>query len=223
MAVGRRTEAARTADKARAGWGRFLTAGSVHPAVAIALLLTMWQLTVVVPDLRTIFPPSPVTAFSIETRHIQRVGVCLSALVLLLPLLASSAWAQDLRKITFRYSWILYDHAPAYYYAKDLGLWEKEGLDVTILTGKGSGTSVKLMGANQDHFGTADYGTMLKGVVRPLDGSGLPVKGVFGELQIHPMSVAVPARHGVKKPADLAGKSVASPRAEVTRSCRRRS
>ena len=79
---------------------------------------------------------------------------------------------QDLRKITFRYSWILYGHAPAYYYAKDLGLWEKEGLDVTILTGKGSGTSVKLMGAEQDHFGTADYGTMMKGVVAAFPSRG---------------------------------------------------
>lgn len=140
----------------------------------------------------------------VETRHMGKVGVCLLAMALVLPLLASSAWGQDLRKITFRYSWILYGHAPAYYYAKDLGLWEKEGLDVTILTGKGSGTSVKLMGAAQDHFGTADYGTMMKGVVR-----GIPVKGVFGELQTHPMSVAIPARHGVKTPADLAGKSIA--------------
>ena len=138
------------------------------------------------------------------TKHVRRIGVCLAAMVLLLPLLASNAWGKDLRKITFRYSWILYGHAPAYYYAKDTGLWEKEGLDVTILTGKGSGTSVKLMGAGQDHFGTADYGTMMKGVVR-----GIPVKGVFGELQTHPMSVAIPAKHGVKAPADLAGKSIA--------------
>ncbi|MCY4438991.1 MAG: ABC transporter substrate-binding protein [Deltaproteobacteria bacterium] len=141
---------------------------------------------------------------SITKGHKGKIGVCLLAMVLVLPLLASSTWAKDLRKITFRYSWILYGHAPAYYYAKDLGLWEKEGLDVTILTGKGSGTSVKLMGAGQDHFGTADYGTMMKGVVR-----GIPVKGVFGELQIHPMSVAIPAKHGAKAPADLVGKSIA--------------
>lgn len=140
----------------------------------------------------------------LDTRHIRRYGVWLAVMVLVLPLLASNSWGKDLRKITFRYSWILYGHAPAYYYAKDLGLWEKEGLDVTILTGKGSGTSVKLMGAGQDHFGTADYGTMMKGVVR-----GIPVKGVFGELQIHPMSVAIPAKHGASKPADLAGKSIA--------------
>ncbi len=140
----------------------------------------------------------------LDTSHIRRYGVWLAVMVLVLPLLASNSWGKDLRKITFRYSWILYGHAPAYYYAKDLGLWEKEGLDVTILTGKGSGTSVKLMGAGQDHFGTADYGTMMKGVVR-----GIPVKGVFGELQIHPMSVAIPAKHGASKPADLAGKSIA--------------
>ena len=78
---------------------------------------------------------------SITRGHKGKIGVCLLAMVLVLPLLASSTWAKDLRKITFRYSWILYGHAPAYYYAKELGLWEKEGLDVTILTGKGSGTT----------------------------------------------------------------------------------
>ena len=140
----------------------------------------------------------------IKKGHMGKIGVCLLAMALVLPLLASTVSAQELRKITFRYSWILYGHAPAYYYTKELGLWEKEGLDVTILTGKGSGTSVKLMGAEQDHFGTADYGTMMKGVVR-----GIPVKGVFGELQIHPMSVAIPAKHGVKTPAGLVEKSIA--------------
>ena len=152
------------------------------------------------------------------TGHIKRYGIWLSVLVLVLPLLASTASAQELRKITFRYSWILYGHAPAYYYAKDLGCGRRKGSDVTILTGKGSGTSVKLMGAEQDHFGTADYGTMMKGVVR-----GIPVKGVFGELQIHPMAVAIPAKHGVTTRRALSGSPLPSPRAGVTRRCCRHS
>ena len=51
-------------DRARTGWRRFWTAEVLYPAVAIGLLLTVWQLTVVVLDLRPTFLPSPVTAFS---------------------------------------------------------------------------------------------------------------------------------------------------------------
>jgi NitT/TauT family transport system substrate-binding protein len=109
----------------------------------------------------------------VDRIKVKSCRIYLSALVFLLPLVASEVCAEELQKVTFRYSWILYGHAPAYYYAKELGLFKKEGLDVTILTGKGSGTSVKLMGAGQDTFGTADYGTMMKGIVR-----GIPVKGV---------------------------------------------
>ena len=54
----------RTGHKAQAGWGRLLTAEVLYPAVAIALLLTVWQLTVVLLDLRTTFLPSPTAAFS---------------------------------------------------------------------------------------------------------------------------------------------------------------
>ena len=49
----------RRVDGARAGWGRFWTAEVLYPAVAIGLLLTVWQLTVVVLDLRPTFLPSP--------------------------------------------------------------------------------------------------------------------------------------------------------------------
>lgn len=119
-------------------------------------------------------------------------------------ILVSEASAEKLQKVTFRYSWVLYGHAPAYYYAKELGYFEKEGLDVTILTGTGSGTSVKLMGAGKQMFGTADYGTMMKGISR-----GVPVIGIYDILQTHTMSVVSRTEIGIMKPADLVGKSIA--------------
>lgn len=135
----------------------------------------------------------------------KRSALCAALLVSLLSMvLAGDAFAQGLQKVTFRYSWVLYGHAPAYYYAKQLGLFEKEGLDVTILTGTGSGTNVKLMGAGENTFAEADYGTMMLGIAR-----GVPVIGVYGILQTHPMSIATRADLGVTKPADLAGKSIA--------------
>ncbi len=134
-----------------------------------------------------------------------RLRRCAALLVSLLSIfLAETVSAQSLQKVTFRYSWILYGHTPAYYYAKELGIFEKEGLDVTILPGTGSGTNVKLMGAGENTFGEADYGTMMLGIAR-----GVPVIGIYGILQTHPMSIATRADLGVTKPADLVGKSIA--------------
>lgn len=136
---------------------------------------------------------------------VKRSMLCAALLISLLSVFfAEESFAQGLQKVTFRYSWILYGQTPAYYYAKELGIFEKEGLDVTILTGSGSGTSVKLMGAGDSTFGEADYGTMMMGIAR-----GVPVIGIYGILQTHPMSVATRAELGVTKPADLAGKSIA--------------
>lgn len=136
---------------------------------------------------------------------LKRSMLCAALLVSLLSFLgAEEGFAQGLPKVTFRYSWVLYGHAPAYHYAKELGIFEKEGLDVTVLTGTGSGTNVKLMGTGENTFGEADYGTMMMGISR-----GVPVIGVYGILQTHPMAVATRADLGVTKPADLAGKSIA--------------
>ncbi|MBI2997115.1 MAG: ABC transporter substrate-binding protein [Deltaproteobacteria bacterium] len=116
----------------------------------------------------------------------------------------SMAASEKLQKVTFRYSWILYGQAPVYYYAKELGFFEKEGLDVTILTGQGSGTSVKLMGTGETTFGEADYATMMKGIAQ-----GVPVIGIYGIAQIHPLAVATRDDVAVKSPKDLVGKSIA--------------
>ncbi len=117
---------------------------------------------------------------------------------------AAEAWAQARDKVTFRLAWILYGHTPSYYLAKEKGYYLEEGLDVTIFEGQGSATTVKLVAAGTDTFGEADYGTMAKGIAR-----GIPLKGVFGILQTHPMGVATPQDLGVKRPQDLAGKSIA--------------
>ena len=136
---------------------------------------------------------------------VKRSVLCAALLVsLLVGLFKEKGFAQGLQKVTFRYSWILYGHAPTYHYAKELGLFEKEGLDVTVLTGTGSGTNVKLMGAGENTFGEADFGTMMMGISR-----GVPVIGIYGILQTHPMAVATRAELGVTKPADLVGKSIA--------------
>lgn len=136
--------------------------------------------------------------------HPIRTAIYLALGILFAFVPDSEAASEKLQKVTFRYSWILYGHAPVYYYAKQLGFYEQEGLDVAILTGQGSGTSVKLMGTNEAMFGEADYATMMKGIAQDV-----PVIGIYGIAQTHPMAIATRADLGVKSPKDLAGKSIA--------------
>ena len=147
------------------------------------------------------------------SRNAMRIGsragrracaLALAGLTLAVVFGATHALAQARDKVTFRLAWILYGHTPSYYLAKERGFYLEEGIDATIVEGQGSATTVKLVAAGTDTFGEADYGTMAKGIAR-----GIPVKGIFGILQMHPMAVATPQDLGVKRPQDLAGKSLA--------------
>ncbi|MBI3079667.1 MAG: ABC transporter substrate-binding protein [Deltaproteobacteria bacterium] len=131
-------------------------------------------------------------------------ALALGALALGAVLVAGDAWAQARDKVSFRMAWILYGQTPSYYYGKEKGFFLEEGIDLTILEGQGSATTVKLVAAGTDTFGSADYGTMAKGIAQ-----GIPVKGIFGILQTHPMGVATSQELGVRRPQDLVGKSVA--------------
>lgn len=85
--------------------------------------------------------------------------------------------------LEFRLNWTLYgEHAP-FFLGVDKGFYTDEGLDVTILEGSGSGTTVKLVGNGNNVIGYADSATMMRGV-----SAGVPVKAVAVIFQSSPMS-----------------------------------
>ena len=86
-------------------------------------------------------------------------------------------------KIDFRLNWTLYgEHAP-FFLGVDKGFYAEEGLDVTILEGSGSSTTVKLLGNGTNVIGYADSATMMRGV-----SAGVPVHSVAVTFQSSPMS-----------------------------------
>lgn len=106
--------------------------------------------------------------------------------------------------IDFRLNWTLYgEHAP-FFVGVDKGFYEEEGLDVNVLEGSGSSTTVKLIGNGTNIIGYADSGTMMQGVTR-----GVPVKAVAVLLQTSPMSFIYKADKPIKTMEDLKGKSIA--------------
>ena len=96
-----------------------------------------------------------------------------SAAVLLLAT-AGGVHAQASTKINFRLDWTVYGtHAP-FYLALDKGLYAKEGLDVKIEEGQGSGTVAKLVAQGNDHMGFVDFTSMIRGVEQ-----GMPLIAVM--------------------------------------------
>ena len=90
----------------------------------------------------------------------------------LIALAAVPAAAQQ--KLDFILNWVPGgDHAP-YYYAKKLGLYAKEGIDLNLEPGKGSALATQKVGAGANPIGLADMGGVLVA-----KGKGADTVGVF--------------------------------------------
>ncbi|MFT4174009.1 MAG: ABC transporter substrate-binding protein [Rhodocyclaceae bacterium] len=126
----------------------------------------------------------------------------LCAAALMAALGAPSAWAAD--KVKLMLNWyVTGTHAP-FYYGKDKGYFEKEGIDLEIQEGRGSGPTIQAVAANNVTFGFADIGTMMK-----ITAKGAPVKAVGVAYQKSPIALISLAEKKIARPEDVKGKTVA--------------
>jgi NitT/TauT family transport system substrate-binding protein len=118
-------------------------------------------------------------------------------------LLAGPAMAAD--KATLMLNWYVYgEHAP-FYYGKEKDFYAKEGIDLDIQEGRGSGVTTQAVAAKTADFGYVDVPTMMRAAVK-----GAPVISVGVALQTSPMSAMGFVEKNIKKPADIKGKIVAT-------------
>lgn len=98
-------------------------------------------------------------------------------------------------------NWVPYgEHAP-FYYGFDEGIFEEEGIRLTITPGAGSGRTAQQTGAGQTDFGWIDTPAVLNGVAE-----GMPIKSVGVYLQTTPASIQFFGDdHDFNEPADIAG------------------
>lgn len=109
----------------------------------------------------------------------------------------------DLTEVTVTLNWVPYgEHAP-FYYGVDQGIFEEEGIDLTIQPGNGSGNTVQQVAQRNTDFGWADTPPLANAI-----SSGMPVRSVGVFLQTGPSSVEFFADQGIAEPADLVGKTV---------------
>jgi NitT/TauT family transport system substrate-binding protein len=91
-----------------------------------------------------------------------------------------------------------------YTYGIKSGIYEREGIDLRVLEGTGSGPVIQSIGAGTDNFGEADVNTAAIMIAR-----GVPVKVLGAFVQTTPSSVIFFADSGIKAPKDLEGRKVA--------------
>lgn len=123
-----------------------------------------------------------------------------------------SAPAAAQTKLDFILNWVPGgDHAP-YYYAKKMGWYEKEGLDVNLEPGKGSVLATQRVGAGANPIGLADMGTVLIG-----KGKGADSVAVYNVYANSPQGMYWLKSSGIKGVKDFPGKKIGNPAGDGAR------
>lgn len=146
------------------------------------------------------------TGHCLQKPRVTALVFSFALLIVLVSGVCSQASAKELKKVNFRLSWLLEvgDNGP-YFIAKERGYYADEGIDINILAGQASPTTIKLLaGEEAGSFAFGGYGAMAQAIHQ-----GVPVRGILGMVQEEPSSVISLADKPIKTAQDLIGKKVA--------------
>lgn len=110
---------------------------------------------------------------------------------------------EELVPVNIRLSWLVKGEFVHVYMAKELGYFEEEGLDVTILEGSPDVTPMQLIVSGEDQFAYVALDDVARG-----RSEGMPLIMTSSFLQINPQSIASLAPLENNGPPDLVGKTV---------------
>src|SRR4029077_12825427 len=139
-----------------------------------------------------------------EMRPTTRVLTAAAASLLALAATATIAHAQELEKLTVRFTWKLKGEYAPLYVALEKGYYKAEGLDVQLAEGNGAQNVLKALAAGNENFG---YGPAV--AAAQAVSQGLPVKVVALYQTSAPMGVIAYPDTSLKGPKDLEGKRLA--------------
>ncbi|HKQ27780.1 MAG TPA: ABC transporter substrate-binding protein [Burkholderiales bacterium] len=136
----------------------------------------------------------------------RRVLLAASAALAAFPAIAQQ------QKIDFILNWVPGgDHAP-YYYAKKLGWYQKEGIDLQLEPGKGSALATQKVGAGANPVGLADMGGVLVA-----KGKGADTVAVLNVYANSPQGMYWLKSSGIRGIKDFVGKKIGNPAADGAR------
>ncbi len=116
--------------------------------------------------------------------------------------MAGTASAQD--KVRFQTDWIPSGEHAMFYGGWQAGLFAKEGIDVTITRGYGSGDTVTKLAAGAFEFGIADVSAVMTARAR----QNIPVKTIAVNYTASPHSLFVLKSSGISTFKGLEGKKI---------------
>ncbi len=113
--------------------------------------------------------------------------------------------AQGLQKFKFNLGWRIEASGAGFLLAQQRGYYKDAGLDITIDTGNGSAAAISLVAGGAYDAASADLSTMIEfNTANPT--AKLTAVGI--QYDLNPNSVMVRKDGPIKKPADLAGKTL---------------
>ncbi|MDA0226418.1 MAG: ABC transporter substrate-binding protein [Proteobacteria bacterium] len=125
-------------------------------------------------------------------------------------LVATPAAAQQ--KVDFILNWVPGgDHSP-YFFAKKMGWYAKDGIDLNIEPGKGSALATQKVGAGANPIGLADMGGVLVA-----KGKGADTVAVYNVYANSPQGLYWLKSSGIKGIKDFPGKKIGNPAADGAR------
>lgn len=137
-------------------------------------------------------------------RHILAIAAAAAVLV--------PAAGHAAEKVNLLLNWVpTADHSP-YYYARAQGWYAKEGLDVSIESGRGSGVSAQRIGAGTTEFAVADMATALVAKSK-----GADIVAVMAVYANSPQGFYWLKSSGIKGPKDFPGKKIGNPPGDASR------
>src|SRR5579862_8999823 len=144
------------------------------------------------------FPRVPVS----RRRFLKTSALAAGALAT--PAIWSRGRAAELKPVTFTLDWLYQGASVGFLMAHEKGFYRDAGLDVTILAGKGSGTTAQLVASKATQIGFSDGFVVGNSISK-----GLAIKTVGTIYRRDPAAIMVLDESPIKTPKDLEGRTVA--------------
>ena len=118
---------------------------------------------------------------------------------------ASRGHAQALEKVTFRFNWSWVGNYAPVVLGRERGYFKELGIDLVIGQGKGSGATVRQVGAKNDQFAWADMSALIVAGAQTI-----PVEAIMVMAYSNLAIIWIEGRSELKSAKDLIGKKISA-------------